>query len=155
MLTINCHLDSSAISCAKNISNKYDLLNEIAAIAHKAYGLDRSNILAGLQERETLGSTGFGNAIAIPHCKIAGLDSPLGIFVSLSKPIEYDSIDGEPVDLIFALISPVNNGAAHLRALAEISRLLRDEKSRQQLRGTENEDAIFAMLAVNSELTAA
>lgn len=155
MLKINCHIDSNAISCAQNISNKYNLLREISIIAHNAYGLNGSEVLAGMQERETLGSTGFGNAIAIPHCKIDGLDTPLGIFISLSKPIDYDSIDDEPVDLIFAIISPVNNGASHLRALAEVSRLLRDEKSRQQLRGTANADAIFAMLAVNSELTAA
>lgn len=155
MLKINCRLDSNAIACDDNISNKNDVLKAIASLANKAYGLSESEILGGLQERETLGSTGFGNAIAIPHCKIEGIDTPQGVFISLKEPIAYDSIDGEPVDLIFSLISPKNDGAAHLRALAEVSRLLRDEKSCQQLRGAKNEDAIFAMLAINSELSAA
>ncbi len=155
MLKINCRLDSSAIACDNNISSKEDVLKAIASLANKAYDISESKVLNALQDRETLGSTGFGNSIAIPHCKMDGLDMPLGIFISLSKPVAYDSIDGEPVDLIFSLISPKNDGASHLRALAEVSRLLRDEKSCQQLRGAKNEDAVFAMLAVNSELTAA
>lgn len=155
MLKINCHIDREAIACGLNINSKYDVLTKISSMAHSVYGQSQSDILESLLERENLGSTGFGGAIAIPHCKVGGIKEPLAIFISLTKPIDYRSIDNQPVDLIFALISPDNNGASHLRALAEISRLLRDEKSCAQLRGTNNVDSIFAMLTVDSELSAA
>lgn len=155
MLKINCRIDSQAIACNQNIMKKYDVLDRIAAIAHEAYGLSSAEILNALLERENLGSTGFGGGIAIPHCKISGIEAPMGVFLSLDKAIDYDAIDDESVDLIFALISPVNNGAAHLHALAEVSRLLRDEKSCAQLRGTDNADSIYALLSMNSELSAA
>lgn len=155
MLKINCRIDSQAIACAQNIVKKYDVLEKIASIAHRVYGLSSTEVLDALLERENLGSTGFGGGIAIPHCKINGIVAPLGIFLSLDKAIDYNAIDDESVDLIFALISPVNNGAAHLHALAEVSRLLRDESSCAQLRGTDNVDSIFALLSMNSELSAA
>lgn len=155
MLKINCHIDSQAIACGLHINSKYEVLTKISFIAHNIYGLPQTDILESLLERENLGSTGFGGSIAIPHCKIDGIEAPLGVFISLAKPIDYGSIDDQPVDLIFALISPSHKGAAHLRALAEVSRLLRDEKSCAQLRGTDNADSIFAMLSVDSELSAA
>lgn len=155
MLKVSFNIDSAAITCGQNLSKKYDILDKIACIACDAYGLSKTAIFEALLERESLGSTGFGGGIAIPHCKIDGLDTPLGVFLSLAKPIDYVSIDDEPVDLIFALISPSNNGASHLHALAEVSRLLRDEKSCARLRGTHSEDAIFSMLSINSEMNAA
>ncbi len=155
MLKVNCHIESQAIACKQNIVKKLDVLDRIASISHQIYGLPTTEVLDAMIERENLGSTGFGGGIAIPHCKITGIESPLGIFISLDKAIDYNAIDDESVDLIFALISPVNNGAAHLHALAEVSRLLRDEKSCAQLRGTDNADSIFALLSMNSELSAA
>jgi len=155
MLKINCRIDSKAIACDQKISSKYELLGNIASISSRVYGLSESKVLEGLLERESLGSTGFGSAIAIPHCKIDDIEAPVGIFISLKNAIDYDSVDEEAVDLVFALISPINNGAVHLRALAEVSRLLRDDKSRTQLRGAKNEDALFSMLSINSELSAA
>ncbi len=155
MLKVNCQIDSQAIACKQNIVKKYDVLEKIASISHNVYGLSSTEVLDAMLERENLGSTGFGGGIAIPHCKVAGIESPLGVFISLDKAIEYNAIDDESVDLIFALISPANNGAAHLHALAEVSRLLRDEKSCAQLRGTDNADSIFALLSMNSELSAA
>jgi len=155
MLEINCRLDSRAVACSENITEKAKLLEKIAYKAQEAYNLPYSDVLDGLIERENLGSTGFGGGIAIPHCKIDTVKSPLGVFLHLPKALDYGSVDEQPVDLIFSLISPRNDGAAHLRALAEVSRLLRDEKSCAQLRGAKNEDALFALLAVNSERNAA
>ncbi len=155
MLKVNCHIDSQAIACKQNIVKKYDILEKIASLSSEIYGLASAEVLDAMQERENLGSTGFGRGIAIPHCKISGIERPMGVFLSLNKAIDYNAIDDESVDLIFALISPVNNGAAHLHALAEVSRLLRDEKSCAQLRGTDNADSIFALLSMNSELNAA
>jgi nitrogen PTS system EIIA component len=102
-----------------------------------------------------LGPTGFGGGTAIPHCKVDGLDSPVGVFVRLAKPVDYDAIDDEAVDLVFALFSPVNDGAAHLKALAEVSRMFRDEASRSQLRGAKDADALYALLAGFEERDAA
>lgn len=155
MLKVNCRIDSQAIACKQNIAKKIDILDRIACISHKIYGLSSAEILDAMVERENLGSTGFGGGIAIPHCKITGIESPLGIFISLDKAVDYNAIDNVSVDLVFALISPTNNGAAHLHALAEVSRLLRDEKSCAQLRGTDNADSIYALLSMNSELSAA
>ena len=155
MLKVTCRIDSQAIACKQNITKKLDVLESIASISHQVYGLSSANILDAMLERENLGSTGFGGGIAIPHCKMIGVEFPVGVFLSLEKPIDYNAIDDESVDLIFALISPVNNGSAHLHALAEISRLLRDERSCAQLRGTDNADSIFALLSMNNELSAA
>ena len=155
MLNINCRLDSAAISCKDGSLTKYQVLSKISTLASRTYDLSEEAILDGLLERENLGSTGFGGGIAIPHCKLEGIEAPLGVFLSLSNGLDYDSVDEQAVDLVFALISPSNNGASHLRTLAEVSRLLRDEKSCLALRGAKNEDAVFAMLSVNSELSAA
>lgn len=151
MLKVNCHIDRKAIVCGQKIMTKYDILAKIASLASSAYNVSEPLILESLLERESLGSTGFGGSIAIPHCKLDGIDAPMGVFMSLDKAVEYESIDDQPVDLIFALLSPSHNGAAHLHALAEVSRLLRDEKSCARLRGAKNGDSIFALLSVAGE----
>jgi PTS system nitrogen regulatory IIA component len=96
--------------------------------------------------RERLGSTGVGRGVAIPHGKLAKLDRLVGLFARLDKPIDFEALDGEPVDLIFLLLAPEGAGADHLKALARIARLLRDEKIAEQLRAARDESALRALL---------
>ena len=109
-------------------------------------GLPAADIVASLAERERLGSTGFGHGAAIPHGKLGGLAGVVGHFVRLAEPIPFDAVDGVPVDLVFALFSPPDRGAEHLRSLAAVSRLLRDGNMRAKLRGARTPDAIYALI---------
>jgi len=98
-----------------------------------------------LADRERLGSTGFGGGVAIPHAKLEGLTAPTGLFVRLAQPIEFQAVDDLPVDLVFALLSPVDAGQEHLKALARISRRLRDRPFVDKLRGAGSPDALYAL----------
>jgi PTS system nitrogen regulatory IIA component len=133
----------SAVNCA----DKHCLLETVAQIAAAQYGLDSTKLLEGLEERERLGPTGFGGGTAIPHCKIEGLESPVGVFIRLARPIDYNAVDDRAVDLVFALLSPPQDGASHLRALAEISRMFRDESCCADLRSANDAAALFALLS--------
>ncbi len=144
-----------AVATDIQCSGKAAILAKLAALASKTYSLDAAILLDGLEERERLGTTGFGGGTAIPHCKVAGIDAPVGVFLRLAKAVDYESVDDVPVDLVFGLISPAHDGAAHLRALAEVSRMLRDEKSCAQIRGAADADALFALLTLNEERDAA
>ena len=119
-------LDFDAIKTALPGGNKRSLLQQLANLAGAAAGLDPAAILAGLNEREQLGSTGFGQGVAIPHGKIEGSTRIYGLFVRLGEPVDYKAIDGRPVDLVFLLLSPPDAGAEHLKALASISRVTRE-----------------------------
>lgn len=147
-------LDGAVVSGLKS-ADKDALLGVLAAVAADNYGIDAAQAQESLVERERLGPTGFGGGTAIPHCKVIGLDGPVGVFALLEKPVDYDAIDDEPVDLVFALFSPVNDGAAHLKALAEVSRMFRDEASRAQLRGAKDGAALYALLVGFEERDAA
>lgn len=146
---------NGAVAADIQCSSKAAILAKLADLASKTYGLDAAMLLDGLEERENLGTTGFGGGTAIPHCKISGIDAPMGVFLRLSKAVDYDAVDDEPVDLIFGLISPAHDGAVHLRTLAEISRMLRDEKSCTQIRGAADSDALFVLLTLSEERDAA
>lgn len=135
-----------AIDAGMHASNKKALFQQLAAAAARLTGLPAKNIAACLNERERLGSTGFGGGIAIPHGKI-GVDRIFGYFVRLNAPIEFNAIDKLPVDIIFMLLSPSDAGADHLKALARVSRSLRDRATVEKLRGARSKDAIFALLA--------
>ena len=108
--------------------------------------LHERTIFDVLLERERLGTTGVGNGIAIPHGKLPGIDRLYGLFARLETPIDFDAIDEQPVDLIFMLLAPENAGADHLKALARVSRLLRDKASCEKLRGSDRADALYALL---------
>jgi nitrogen PTS system EIIA component len=155
MIRISSTLMTGAVVTGIQCSSKAAVLAKLAALAAKTYGLDAAVLLDGLEEREHLGTTGFGGGTAIPHCKVAGIDAPVGVFLRLAKAVDYEAVDDEPVDLIFGLISPIHDGALHLRSLAEISRMLRDEKSCAQMRGAADSDALFALLTFNEERDAA
>src|SRR6476619_3403633 len=119
-------LDCDAIKTALPGGNKRSLMKQLAELAAQRLGIEAATVLAGLNEREQLGSTGFGQGVAIPHAKIEGLPQIYCLFASLSDPVDYRAIDGRPVDLVVLLLSPPNAGAEHLKALAAISRVTRD-----------------------------
>ena len=132
-------------------TSKKQILQELAYKAEKVLDRPSHEIVDVLVERERLGTTGVGHGVAIPHGKIPGLDRLYGVFARLSQPVDYDSLDGEPVDLIFMLLAPEAAGADHLKALAKVSRLLRDKSTCEKLRGSEGGDAIHAILTASSK----
>jgi PTS system nitrogen regulatory IIA component len=139
-------LDRTAISARVSAANKKKALAVIAEIAARNFGLEPGNVLDALVERETAGSTGVGHGVAVPHARLEGLQRMRGIFVRLEQPVEFESVDDQPVDLLFALFAPKNAGAEHLRALARVSRLLRQGELREQLRKARSADAVHALL---------
>jgi PTS system nitrogen regulatory IIA component len=128
------------------VANKKQALQELARRAGAITGLNERSIYDVLIERERLGTTGIGMGVAIPHGKLAGLGELCGIFARLERPIPFDAIDDQPVDLIFLLLAPDNAGADHLKALALVSRLLRDRSMCGKLRGTDTAVALYALL---------
>jgi PTS system nitrogen regulatory IIA component len=127
-------------------TNKKQALQELAKRAAVMTGIQERTIYDVLIERERLGSTGIGMGIGIPHGRLPGLDTLCGIFARLDRPVPFDAIDDQPVDLIFLLLAPEGAGADHLKALARVSRLLRDRNVCEKLRGTDNADALYALL---------
>jgi nitrogen PTS system EIIA component len=127
-------------------TGKKQALQELAKRAAEVTGLHERAIFDVLLERERLGSTGVGNGIAIPHGKLAELQKLHGVFARLDSPIDFDSVDDQPVDLVFLLLAPEAAGADHLKALARVSRLLRDRTVCEKLRGANSADAIYALL---------
>ena len=135
--------------------NKKGLFQQLGLAISRRTGLPAKTIVACLGEREKIGSTGFGGGVAIPHCKVEGLDRLVGSFARLAAPIDFQSVDGLPVDLVFVILSPPDAGAEHLKALAGVSRALRDRNLTAKLRGARSRDAIFALLAGIESLHAA
>lgn len=148
-------LDFEAIKPAMPAGTKRALLQQLAALAATRINVPASSILATLAEREKLGSTGFGQGVAIPHGKIEGLPQIYGLFARLSEPVNYKAIDGEPVDLVFLLLSPPDAGAEHLKALAAISRVVRHAPTLEKMRGARSRDALAAVLMGADERDAA
>ncbi|MBD3729847.1 MAG: PTS sugar transporter subunit IIA [Sphingomonadales bacterium] len=135
--------------------SKQAILEALAARFAEAYGLDSVPVLEGLEEREALGSTGFGRGVAIPHARIDGLSRPCAALLRLEQPADFAAADGMPVDLVFGLLSPSNAGISHLHALAAISRLVRDEDIREALLAAPDQEALFALLTNATERDAA
>ena len=136
-------------------TSKKQALQVLAQRAAKIVGLHERSIFGTLLERERLGTTGVGVGIAIPHGKLTDLDRLHGLFARLDTPIDFDAIDDQPVDLIFLLLAPESAGAEHLKALARVSRLLRDKQLCDKLRGTDNAEVIYALLTEQSASHAA
>lgn len=143
-------LDRNAIALRVSAANKRQALALIAETAARNLGVDAADILDALAEREQAGSTGVGHGVAAPHARLAGLQRMRGVFVRLDQPVEFEAVDDQPVDLIFALFAPMDAGAEHLRALAKVSRLLRQADLRQQLRQARTADAVHALLVQDS-----
>jgi PTS system nitrogen regulatory IIA component len=126
--------------------SKKQSLQELAKKASELTGQHERAVFDVLLERERLGTTGVGHGIAIPHGKLPNLDRVYGVFARLERPIDFDAIDEQPVDLMFLLLAPEAAGADHLKALARVSRLLRDAAMCEKLRGSDSADAIYALL---------
>ena len=127
-------------------SSKKHVLQELAARAAVETAAKEREVFEVLLERERLGTTGVGHGVAIPHGRLTGLDRVLGFFARIDTPVDFDAVDGEPVDLVFLLLAPEGAGADHLKALARISRLLRDRSLCDKLRGSRTADALYALI---------
>jgi len=137
----------NAVVPALKVNSKKQVLQEISDRASHVLGLGEREIFDILLQRERLGSTGVGNGIAIPHGKLAKLPNLFGLFARLDRPIDFEAIDGQPVDLVFLLLAPETAGADHLRALSRIARVLRDGDTVAKIRGTRDASAIHALLS--------
>jgi PTS system nitrogen regulatory IIA component len=148
-------LDFDAIKPSLSGGNKRALLQQMAQFAAGRLQVDAAETLSSISERERLGSTGFGQGVAIPHGKIEGLARIYCMFARLSEPVDYKAIDGQPVDLVFLLLSPPDAGAEHLKALAAISRVTRHAPTLEKMRGARSRDALAAVLMGADERDAA
>jgi PTS system nitrogen regulatory IIA component len=126
---------------------KRQVLQELARRAALMTGILDKRIYDALVERERLGTTGIGSGIAVPHCRLPELERLYGFFARLERPVPFEAIDDQPVDLVFLLLAPADAGAEHLKALARVSRLLRDKAMCEKLRGANSADALYALLA--------
>ncbi len=140
----------NAIIPALKVNGKKQGLQEIAAKAAELTGQSDRAILEILLQREKLGSTGVGNGVAIPHGKLPKLGKVFGLFARLERPVDFEALDGQPVDLVFLLLAPEGAGADHLKALARVARLLRDPAVAAKLRQSRDAEAIYAVLAMPS-----
>lgn len=148
-------LSADAVISQFNASSKKRLLQEIAQVAESVYELPSKEIFLALQERELLGPTGMGHGVAIPHARLRGITAVKGVFFHLEKPVNYESVDNQPVDLVFALFAPEGAGSSHLKALARVSRMLRDTAVCAKLRSSEDPNALFAILTADQTSKAA
>ena len=146
-MTLTDLVAPNAILPALKANSKKQAIQELAARASELTGQNERAILEILLQREKLGSTGVGNGIAIPHGKLPKLGRLFGLFARLERPIDFESLDGQPVDLCFLLLAPEAAGADHLKALARVARLLRDAEIARKLRESRDADAIYAVLA--------
>jgi PTS system nitrogen regulatory IIA component len=144
----------NAIIPAMKVNGKKQALQEIAAKAAALTGQNEKAILEILLQREKLGSTGVGNGVAIPHGKLPKLGNVFGLFARLERPVDFEALDGQQVDLIFLLLAPEGAGADHLKALARVARLLRDPEVARKLRASNGAEAIYAVLAMPSATAA-
>jgi PTS system nitrogen regulatory IIA component len=136
----------STIVPSLKVTSKKQALQELARHGAEVTGGDEREIFEVLLERERLGTTGVGGGVAIPHGKMPGLKRLYGVFARLETPINFDAIDEQPVDLIFLLLAPETAGADHLKALARVSRSLRDKETCEKLRGSDTAEALYALL---------
>jgi len=148
-------LSPQAVQAALVVPNKKVLFQQLGGVASRLVDADTRTVVERLLERERLGSTGFGGGIAIPHGKIEGLDRVVGVFARLANPIDFAAIDDLPVDLVFLLLSPIDAGVEHLKALARVSRRLRDKGFVAKLRGAGSDDALYALFATGEARHAA
>ena len=138
-------LSPSGVICNLRARCKREALHALADKAETLVGKPSDDIMSTLLEREQLGSTGVGDGVAIPHGKIEGLSAITGLLARLETPVSFDAVDDQPVDIIFMLLAPADATAAHLKALAKVSRLLRDQEACNALRGADSAEALFAI----------
>jgi PTS system nitrogen regulatory IIA component len=136
-------------------ADKQAILERLSETFARSWGLDAAQVLEHLEERERLGSTGFGRGVAIPHARFPGLARPVAALLKLRHPADFASADGLPVDIVIGLLSPENSGATHLHALAAISRLMRDERVHEALSDAPDAEALYGLLTNATDRDAA
>jgi PTS system nitrogen regulatory IIA component len=148
-------LRPEAVRVMSKVSSKKRLIAALGDLAQSALGLDAGDTVAALQQRESLGPTGVGNGVALPHARLPGVERVMGSFLLLEPPVMFDAVDQLPVDIVFALFAPQNAGFEHLSALAKVSRLLRDIDLRDKLRANPNSKTLYALLTEGHTMQAA
>lgn len=154
-MEINDLLLPDGVTADLKVTSKKQALQDLAKRAAEVSGLHERTVFDVLMERERLGTTGVGNGIAIPHGKLPDLTRLYGLFARLEKPVDFEAVDDQPVDLIFLLLAPEGAGADHLKALARVSRLLRDRTICEKLRGSDDPDALYSLLTESAASHAA
>lgn len=156
-MTLGDLLEPGAVTLRVSAANKRQVLGVIADVAARVFGVDADEALEGLIERETAGSTGVGQGVAIPHARLSDIDRVRAVFVRLETPVAFGAVDDKPVDLLVALFAPRQADSNHLRALARVSRMMRQPELREQLRQARSADAVHVLLtqAHESKPTAA
>ncbi|UAB78465.1 PTS sugar transporter subunit IIA [Erythrobacter sp. SCSIO 43205] len=144
-MDVNINLLAEAVATAR-IEEKRQILSKLSDLFASVYGLDADDVLEGLEQREALGSTGFGRGVAIPHCRLSTVSRPTLAVLKLETPVDFKAADAVPVTIAFGLVSPENAGATHLHALAAISRLMRDEHMMSALSEAPDAEAVYALL---------
>lgn len=148
-------LEAEAVRFATSVSSKKRLLQDISDHAANVYGLSAAQVFSALQDRENLGTTGVGRGVAIPHARFADVDRIVGLFTRIEKPVNFESLDRQPVDLVFTLLAPENDNPEHLQALALVSRTLRSEEICGKLRANTSTETIFSILTEPAKSQAA
>ena len=148
-------LKPEAVKVVSAVSSKKRLLHDVADLSASAYGLHAPSVVEALMERETLGPTGVGHGVALPHARVSGLEQVVGAFILLEKPIDFEAVDRQPVDLIFGLFAPEEAGVEHLKALALVSRSLRQEALCAKLRANPDPQTLYTILTEDAAVKAA
>ena len=139
-------LKANGVKMLAGTSSKKRLFQDLGDIAQVCYGLDPETVVEALLDRENLGPTGVGHGVALPHARLPGLDQVQGMFIRLEKPLDFDAIDRQPVDLVFALLAPSNAGVDHLKALALVSRTMREPTTLSKLRANTDPATLHTIL---------
>jgi len=154
-MNINQMLDENSFLINFEATSKKQMLNELCKLASKKFNLDERTLLENLTKREKLGSTAVGNGIAIPHANISGISEPRVLVATLSEGLDFNAVDDQPIDIVFLLLAPDNEGSEHLQALALVSRLLRNNELTNKLRGCKSpESAMMVITQIDSEQAA-
>jgi PTS system nitrogen regulatory IIA component len=154
-MTIQDILPATGIKVIAAASSKKRMFHDLGDMAETCFGMDQSLVIDALLERESLGPTGVGHGVALPHARLPGLDQVCGLFLRVKKPLDFDSVDRQPVDLVFALFAPEEAGVIHLKALALVSRTLRNEGICAKLRANEDPTTIYTILTEANSAQAA
>ncbi|MGB0659613.1 MAG: PTS sugar transporter subunit IIA [Mangrovicoccus sp.] len=144
-----------AVKSIGGVTSKKRLLQTIGELAADCYGLDAESVFEALQDRESIGPTGVGDGVALPHARLDDLDHVKGVFVKIERPLDFEAIDRQPVDLVFALFAPADCGVAHLKALACVSRIMRNADTCAKLRANDKPETLFTILTELEKVKAA
>lgn len=154
-MQISAILRPGAVKVIASASSKKRLLHDVGDLAASAYGLNPGRVVEALMERETLGPTGVGHGVALPHARLPDIAAVTGVFILLEKSVDFESVDRQPVDLVFGLFAPEDAGVEHLKALALVSRTLREQTLRAKLRANRDAQTLYTILTETQAANAA